>query len=151
MLKDVSWKIILKDVGKFYAYLLIFYILAFFLVWFYMQLTIESFLDSESFLKGSQSFNTYNETLELLSKMTGSYMFIVVCFGVFFSIPPKKFEHIAIVTILISLTANFPFFYKTPAEWFYDNVFLLGCILIAWLCSLGWHKFRSNMHGRLKF
>ena len=143
---DINWKNLLKDFGRFYLYLLILYGLAFILVKTYLHFTLEGFLDSEEFLTGTKDFNSYHNSLEFLSKATGTYMFILACFGVFFSIPPKRFKHVALVTILISLTANMPIFYQTFAEWFMDNFYLGVCVLAAWLSSLAWAWLKGKIH-----
>ncbi len=150
ILYDISWKAVLKDIAKFYIYLVVLYGLAFLLVWGQAYISLENYnanIDrvlSEPFTANTGIKDFSFETHETIAKQMSQYMFILVCFGVFFAIPPKKFKHVAIVTILISLTANFPFLYEMPSEWLLDNFYLLGGISIAWLCSIGWNKFKIS-------
>lgn len=150
LFNGIPWKPIFKDAAKFYIYLIIFYGLTFLLVWGQAYLSLENYkmsIDdalSAPLATGTETKEFDFKTHETIARKMGTYMFILICFGVFFTIPPKTFKHAAIVTALISVTANLPFLYETFTEWLYDNLYLCGNILAAWLCSHMWFRLISK-------
>ncbi len=153
---NIDWKAALKDVAKFYIYLVVFYGLAFLLVWGQAYISLENYntgidkILSEPLTAETDIKDFDFKMHEIIATQMSHYMFVLVCFGVFFAIPPKKFKHVIIVTILISFTAANPFFYKTFADWFHSNFYLCAYILAAWLCSLAWVWFRRKLAGMVK-
>jgi peptidoglycan hydrolase-like protein with peptidoglycan-binding domain len=151
ILAYADWKVAFKDLAKFYIYLVLFYGLAAFLVWGYAYMDLEmSKISLDQTLSDPLNSNfkikEFNfETHEIIAKQMGQYIFTLVCFGVFFATPPKKFKHIAIVTVLISLTANTPFLYESLTEWLSDSFYLCGNVLAAWICSHIWLLFKHKM------
>jgi hypothetical protein len=125
-----TFKPILKDVLKFYVYFVILYGLLFFIVTNYPRL-IDPF---------SVDFNSYM----LLGKATGSYTFFLVCFGVFFADPPKSFQHVASVAVLLCLTFTSPFLYYTVLGWILSVLYFCVYILLAWGSSVAWHRFKMR-------
>jgi len=151
LLCETDWKDVFKDVGKFYLYLILFYGLAFLLVWGHAYISLGSLeMSIGDVLSGSQITSDAKigdfdiERYKIIAEKMGEYMFTLVCFGVFFSFPPKKLGHAAIVAAVISLTANPPFLFKSIEEYIGDNFYLLGCMFLAWACSIGWSKFRTR-------
>ncbi len=148
--KDIEWKSVLKDILKFYIYLVIFYGMVIFLLWAHTHWVLEnSQVDIENILVHSYSAEdaTWKFNLEMyqfLGEQMGFYMFILVCFGVFFSIPPKNFGHVAMVTVLIFLINNFGFSEKSFVEYAFHFYMLTGFVLIPWILSLAWEEYKQK-------
>ncbi|HQX27618.1 MAG TPA: hypothetical protein PKX38_06740 [Alphaproteobacteria bacterium] len=147
-----SWKIIFLDVVKFYIYLILFYGLAFLLMWAHAHLALEAdkmtfneiLFDPNDVDLKDYSFDI--ENYKWLGQKMGFYMFVLVCLGVFFTNPPKSFKHISIVIILIFLINNGMFLSGTISEYVYDFFILSGFALMSWILSLAWHEYKNKKH-----
>lgn len=146
----LPWKAAFKDVAKFYFYIVIFYALAIFLVWGHAYLALENVnADLEYLLSHPLSaeieIREFNwESYKILAREMRFYMFLLVCFGVFFAVPPKNYIHVTHTAFLIFLIPS-PLFIGAPISVFLEYfLFFAGSVFLAWLCSVIWHKFQRK-------
>lgn len=149
LFKNENYKTILKDAIKFYIYVILFYSLEALLLWGHSYWALESEkIDLEDLLSRSASAEDLVhkfqfENYDWLAKQMNFYMFILVCFGVFFSSSPKSFKHITAVTCMIFIIAKI-----WPPEYslqtLYDFGLLYGFILVPWILSFAWREYLEN-------
>lgn len=150
LLQKVNGRTVLKDTAKFFLYFVLFFGLAWLLIWGHMSLNIESektdiddILSSQS-LPEPRSFDYYIDYYGLLGLFVEHAMFALVCFGVFFSVPPKALNHVVAVSAILSFILVPPFLCENWREWIIGNLYLLGSIFLAWGSSHGWIYLRNK-------
>ena len=149
LISNLPWRTSFRGVAKFYFYLLVLHSLAFFLIWGYAYLALKNantdldrmLLDPLSQMK-VREFNW--ESYKILAREMRSYMFLLACFGVFFASPPKNLKYLVLTASLMFLIAT-PLFVGVPIAAFLEYLlFFTGSVLLAWLCSLIWDKFKMS-------
>jgi hypothetical protein len=144
---NINWKLVFKDVAKFYIYLLFFLCIGEVLVRLYIYHFLQSCtLDFNSFLSSDkiEGCNFDENFYKFTGTLGGFFIILLACFAVFFSIPPKKFNHLAIVTAFIFLIFIIPLLSNPNLKMIYDFFMLCGFILIPWTLSHAWNEFRKN-------
>lgn len=153
-ISDLNWNLVFKDTAKFFALLVLFYGIGALLMWGHGYLALENLnINEDELFENIMASSSYEPTeikefdLEFykrLGPLMGHAMFMLTCFGVFFTRPPKKFKEVVLSAILISLIGFTIFLLDLYMQWLINNLFLFGSILMAWLCAVGWNKFKEK-------
>lgn len=150
-MQKINWKIIFWDFIKFIFYSIILYALAYTMMRTYVYWSLNSYVtDLSSDISSTESpdFHAVFASYKWLGQTTGYYTFFLVCFGVFFTQPPKDLKHVVITAALISLIADMPFLYDSLQKWLLNISLLFSNILLAWLCAKIWFHYRQNLRPK---
>lgn len=147
----VEWKAVFYDTGKFYSYLVVLYALGAILAYLHAYWVLEPYkmdigMDINIVpMRQSPDIREIIDSSALLARTMSFCLFVLTCFGVFFSIPPKDFKHIVIVAVLVfSPLALIEFYKMNFLAAAYGFCMLSGFILPPWILSLAWHEFRTK-------
>lgn len=117
--KGAAW----KDVVKLHFYFIVFFGLAYLFLAFYKKfLTLETLYAYDLILVGTYSISV-----------------VLVYFGVFFKLPPKKFIDVFIISLITLALYSWGLFID-PWEWSISAMLFLISAFTPWLCSIGVHK-----------
>lgn len=136
LFSGLQWKTLLKDVVKFYLYAVFFYGLSLCFIW-------SHFLyDTIVLEKETGKFNL--ENYRWLGRQLNFYIPAIICFGVFFTTPPRTFKHVAILTLIIFVINNITFWDGLFVEYLYDFFLLAGFVIIPWVFALAWQEYKEK-------